>query len=348
MVKGLLAQRSRLPYRAATRIALGIGLLAFVLPFASVSCGGHEVFTARGLNTAIGGQYTAGGHVNYYSGDPYFLMAVLGAILALAGQFLRSYARVRLIASTVAGLGSVVGMLIGPTHVSSQIASLESSGVVAIRWEVGYWIALFAIGAGTVMSGVETYRVMSPRSVPGSEAALTPPSPATIAGGVIAMVAAFVIIAACAIPYVHYTNTSGSAFDPTNSPSLFSPGFGAANWFAAEPVGVAVLAFVAGIVLIEWVSRIQRAIAAGVLLAIGVQTVLLFVGYVALAIGSPDAQLRPGGILGVLAGILLFVGGLAALNLSRGTPRHAIAILQGWASRTRSRAGATRAENEAR
>jgi hypothetical protein len=304
----------RFPFRAGTRIAFGIGLLAFVLPFASVSCGGHEVFTARGVNTAIGGQYTFGGHVNYYSGDPYFLIAVLGAILALAGQFLRPYVRVRLIASAVVGLSSVVMMLIGQAHVNSRIASLQTNGAVTIRWEIAYWIALFAFGAGTVMAALESYRAVSVRSVPGSA---TPPSAARAAGGVIALVAALMIIAASAIPYIHYKNySSDSSFDPSSSPSVFISGFGPTMWFAAEPIGVAILAFTAGVVLVEWMSRIPRAIAAGALLAFGVQTFLLFFGYVALAVGSPDAQLRPAGVVGMFAGILLFVAGLAPV-LSR-------------------------------
>jgi hypothetical protein len=303
-----------------------------VLPFASVSCGGHEVFTARGFNAAVGGQYTFNGRVNYYTGDPYFLTALFGAILALAGQLLRPYVRVRLIASAVAGLGSVVMMLIGQAHENSRIVGLQTNGAVTIRWEIGYWIALFAIAAGTLVAGLLSYRI-GVGSVPDRTAHPTTTSAAVIAGGTIAMVAALLIIAACAIPYIHYTSSVGNPFDPTSSPSVLIPGFGAESWFAAEPVAVAILAFVAGVVLVESTSPIARAIAAGALVAYGVQTFLLFVGYVALAKGSPDAQLQPGGVVGMLAGVLLFASGLAALNPSRRTPQQAIALVRSWVPR---------------
>ena len=335
MVKALLAQSSRFPYRAATRIAFAVGLLAFVLPFASVSCGGSELFTARGVNAAIGGQYKLGGEqVYFYSGDPYFLVAAVAAILALAFQFLRRYMRVSLVASAVAGLVSVVAMLIAQAHVNSRIGDLHASGAVSVKYGIGYWIALFAFGVGTVVAAVEVYRVMRLRSHSNIASGQEPPTPAVLAGGVVAMVGSLVVIAACAIPNIHYkTGSAGFSGDPTTSPSVFAPGFGASNWFAAEPVAVAVLAFVAGAVLIEWSGGIPRALAAGVLLAYGVQTFFLFIGYVALAMGSPDAQLRPGGIVGAFGGVLLLAAGLAALNLSRQTPQNAVALVRSWVPR---------------
>ncbi len=305
-----MAVKAASSMRALTRVALGIGLLAFVLPFASVSCGDHELLAVRGLNAAAGGQYMMGGQVHYYAADPYFLLAILGAVVALTCQFLRPYVKVRLIAGAVAGLSSVVVMLIGQAHVNSQIASLQSNGLVTIRWEIGYWVALFALSAGTGLAAVGFFRVgMRPQHTQ------TPSSRAVTSGGVLAILGALTIIAACALPYLHYKNSPGSPLDPA-SPSVFIPGFGPSMWFAAEPVGVAILAFAAGIALMEWTSRRTRAIAAGVLLAYGAQTFLLFVGYVALAVGDPSAELRPGGVVGMFAGVLLFVGGLTpALTL---------------------------------
>ena len=322
----------RFPYRAVTRIALGIGLLAFVLPFASVSCGGQHLFDAKGVNTVVGGQYSFGGEDKYYAGDPYFLVAVIGAVLALAAQFLRPYVRVRLIAGTIAGLASVAGMASGPGHVSAQITPLETNGLVTIRWEAGYWIALVAFGVGAIVAVVQVYRTVRAPSVPGLAAARTPPSTAALAGGLMALMAAPVIIAACTIPYLHYKVTPGAPFDSTSSPSVFNPGFGPANWFAAQPVAVAVLTLLAGAVLLESTHSIRRAIAAGALVAYGVQTIFFFVGYVALAIGSPDSQLQPGGFVGAFGGVLLLVGGLLGLGLSRESPRQAIAIVRSWAS----------------
>jgi hypothetical protein len=129
-----------------------------------------------------------------------------------------------------------------------------------------------------------------------------------IAGGVIAILSGVVIIVACALPYIHYTDSQ----EPTTL-SIFNSGYAAGNWFAAEPVGVAVIAIVVGIVLLAWSNRTARAIASGVLIAYGVQTVLLFVGYVGLAAFSASARMGPGGPVGVLAGFLLIAAGAAAL-----------------------------------
>jgi hypothetical protein len=143
------------------------------------------------------------------------------------------------------------------------------------------------------------------------------------------MVAALMIIVASALPYEYFPNTELGT-QQFNWYSILYPRIPAGgHWFAAEPVGIAVLAIVAGVVLVVWKSPIPRAIASGVLLSYGVQTVLLFGGYVYQAVhifywesSSPTAhdsqtnlvtlaQLGPGGIVGILAGILLFVGGLA-------------------------------------
>jgi hypothetical protein len=122
------------------------------------------------------------------------------------------------------------------------------------------------------------------------------------------LVAAGVTITAAAFPFVHYTDSS----TVPNQPSIFFPGFGPSNGFAAEPVGVAVIAIAAGIALLVWTSRVMRAVAAGLLLACGAQTFLLFVGYAAFGLGSPSAQAGPGGFIGMLAGLLLIAGGVAA------------------------------------
>lgn len=165
--------RLRFPIRAVARVAFGVGLLAFLLPFATVSCGGHDVYTFNGLSAATGGQYTAGQQVYSYSGDEYFVLALISAAVAFAFQFLRRYARMRAITSGLAGILSAVTLLIGQAHVNSQI-SLQGQGVVTIRWGVGYWVALFAIGAGVVMAAGALYGA-SVRSKPARSPAPTLP-----------------------------------------------------------------------------------------------------------------------------------------------------------------------------
>jgi len=119
------------------------------------------------------------------------------------------------------------------------------------------------------------------------------------------MLAAVLIVVACAVPYVRYTDS--------NSPStvsVFNSGFGPSNWFALEPVGAALLVLAAGIVLVAWMSRLPRAVASGALIALGAQTFLMFAGYVLFTAGSASAQQGPGAIVGMLAGLLSFAGGV--------------------------------------
>lgn len=132
------------------------------------------------------------------------------------------------------------------------------------------------------------------------------------------MVAGILIVVACAVPYIHYTDSTSPS-----TISIFNSGFASSFAFAIEPVGIALLALAAGVVLVAWVSRQPRAIAAGVLIAAGAQTFLMFAGYVLFTVGSSSAQHGAGGFVGLLAGLLLFAAGVAAavsLLSTRGVP----------------------------
>jgi len=129
-----------------------------------------------------------------------------------------------------------------------------------------------------------------------------------IAGGVIAIVGALAIIGACALPVT--TNTFGFGSN-SGSISLFKElGTGSARWYLVEPIGVAVLGVLAGIIVMVSRSRVLPVIAAGVLIGFGIQTVFLFLGYWR-GFGNGE-HAGPAGIVGILAGLLLAVAGLVA------------------------------------
>src|SRR5579863_1580284 len=88
-------------------------------------------------------------------------------------------------------------------------------------------------------------------------------------------VAAILIVWACALPDLYTSGSSGRT-----SFSIFNSGGGGDLWFAVEPVGVAVIGVLAGVVIMA-VNRSARLrlLAAGVLFGFGIQTVLLFAGY---------------------------------------------------------------------
>jgi hypothetical protein len=169
------------------------------------------------------------------------------------------------------------------------------------RWDGSRWVPAASAAPPPVLG--------PPMFVAPTVSATRPRSWFAIGGGVSAIVGAILIVTACALPHLHYTDSSAGG---TPSPSVFNPGFAPSNWFAAEPVGVALLALAAGILLVVWTNPISRAIASGVLVAYGVQTFLLFLGYLALAVGSSSSQVGPGGIVGMFAGVILFVGGVVS------------------------------------
>jgi hypothetical protein len=139
-----------------------------------------------------------------------------------------------------------------------------------------------------------------------------------MSGAVVAFVGAVAVIVACVVPYANYTDPSVSPA----TPSIFNPGYPGAVWYAVEPVLVAVVGVVAGVLLIALRGRLLRALAAGVLLAVGVQTFVLFIGYVLAAATGPGERAAIGGGIGLLGGLALAIGGaLAAASLSpRTTP----------------------------
>jgi hypothetical protein len=140
---------------------------------------------------------------------------------------------------------------------------------------------------------------------------LPPGARLALAGGVVAILGAVVIIVACVIPFAHYTdNTSPS------SPSIVNPGYPGALWYAVEPGGVILFAIAAGVALIALRSRISRALMTGALMAFGAQTALMFASYAGAAVAGPSEQVGPGGPIGVLGGLAIMVGGaLAAASL---------------------------------
>ena len=135
-----------------------------------------------------------------------------------------------------------------------------------------------------------------------------PPTPAgrglTVAGGVAGMVGALLVVVACAVPYVHTAD---------GSPSLFNPGYVGGIWFAVEPIVVILIAVTTGVVIVASSQRNLQLAAASILLAIGVQTFFLFVGYAGFDLSTADRSAAPGSAIGILGGLCLTTGGLLAL-----------------------------------
>jgi len=120
------------------------------------------------------------------------------------------------------------------------------------------------------------------------------------------MVAAVAVCAAIALPVFYY---HGTGFSLANDlPAAYS----------LEPIGVAILSLCAGIMMMVKV-RVSGWwwLAAGVLLAFGVQTILLFWGY---QFGnSPPQTAGSAGLVGMAGGLMLVAAGvLGAVGTAAG------------------------------
>ena len=125
-------------------------------------------------------------------------------------------------------------------------------------------------------------------------------------GGILGLVAMPFVIVGCILPYINYTDTSTG----TTSSSVFNPGYPGAWPYAVEPIMVVLGSLAVAILLLVTNSHIARAVSAGALLAIGIQTVTMFFGYTA---GSLTfGHIGPGGPVGLVGGILLLAGGAVA------------------------------------
>ncbi len=152
-----------------------------------------------------------------------------------------------------------------------------------------------------------------------------------IAGGVIAFLGAIGVIVACAVPLIK--GPAGAGFGSTSVTLFNLLSHGPLKWFLAEPIGVAVLSVLAGLVIMSSRSRAVPAVAAGILIGIGIQTAALFfaihsvvsglVGGIVSGLGSLSGsgstgvaalgiQTGPAGIVGLLGGVLLIVAGVVA------------------------------------
>jgi hypothetical protein len=131
-----------------------------------------------------------------------------------------------------------------------------------------------------------------------------------LTGMLLAIAGALGIIVACLLPFGYFQQSGGGQ----SSSSILNAGPpDALLWFAAEPVVVALVALVAGIVLLVSRSQGVRWAMAGVLLAFGIQTALLFLGYLlGYSVGSGSHH-GPGGPVGIFAGLLLLAAGIIGL-----------------------------------
>lgn len=166
------------------RVPKGVALLAFLLPWMTVSCSDQKIAEASGFGLAFG-RISAFGQASQAGNDAslnFFLILALLAIAAgLAFLFLKGREAAKLVLGT--SIASIVLIFIGTWRyskdaIAAQAAKNGSSSemdqaalaMIQVNWEIGYWLALLslivaAVMAWLVMSGKEAEAEAKMRSL---------------------------------------------------------------------------------------------------------------------------------------------------------------------------------------
>lgn len=156
------------------RIPKGIALVAFLLPWMTISCSEQKIAEATGFGLAFGNVTTMGRATSAGDGAAMNLWLVL-ALLAIAGGLFLLFTRGREAAKLVLGtsVAALVLIFLGTWRYSKDAIMAEAAkngggdmdraamAMIQVNWEIGYWLALFALIAAAAMAWI----VMSGKEV---------------------------------------------------------------------------------------------------------------------------------------------------------------------------------------
>jgi hypothetical protein len=127
------------------------------------------------------------------------------------------------------------------------------------------------------------------------------------AGG-LALAGALVVAVGCWLPYATEGHQDYHVFERRAPHAVL--------WFALEPAAVVAVAAVLGVMLLR--GSTLGPVYAGILLTMGCQTALLFLGYVgSTSQGSFEQKTGPGGWIGLVGSVLIGVAGVVMIQGGR-------------------------------
>ncbi len=148
------------------RIPKGIALLAFLLPWMTVSCSNQKLVEASGFGLAFG-RVTAMGQASQASDGATLNYWLILALLAIAGGLVLLFIKGREAAKLVLGtsVAALVLIFVGTYRYSKDAITAEAAkngsngnmdqaalSMIQVNWEIGYWLALIALIAAAVMA----------------------------------------------------------------------------------------------------------------------------------------------------------------------------------------------------
>ena len=148
------------------RIPKGIALLAFLLPWMTVSCSDQKLVEASGFGLAFG-RVTAMGQASQAGEGASLNIWLILALLAIAGGLALLFLRGRETAKLVFGtsVAAIVLIFVGTWRYSKDAIMAEAAksgsngnldqaalAMIQVHWEIGYWLALLSLIAAAVMA----------------------------------------------------------------------------------------------------------------------------------------------------------------------------------------------------
>lgn len=150
------------------RVPKGIALLAFLLPWMTVSCSGQPLVEATGFGLTFG-RVTAMGRAAQASDEASLNLWLILALLAIAGGLVLLFLKGREAAKLVLGtaVAAIILILVGTWRYSKDAILAEAAkngqnsgaeqaalAMIQVHWEIGYWLALVSLVAAAAMASL--------------------------------------------------------------------------------------------------------------------------------------------------------------------------------------------------
>ena len=148
------------------RIPKGIALLAFLLPWMTISCSNQKIAEASGFGLAFGRISAMAQAASASDGASMNLWLIL-ALVAIAGGLFLLFTKGREAAKLVLGtsVAALVLILVGTWRYSKDAIMVEAAkdgsnggmdqaalAMIQVNWHFGYWLVLLALIAAAVMA----------------------------------------------------------------------------------------------------------------------------------------------------------------------------------------------------
>jgi hypothetical protein len=134
----------------------GFALFCFLLPFATVSCNQQKVASFTGFQLVLGTtvpqpQMFGPSKMQRVDGEPLAILAFLSCLVALGLGFAKSR-NTEIGAAVLAGIG-VVCLLMLKSKLQDEVLR-QSSDILQVNYESGYWLAVLAILAAGGLAAI--------------------------------------------------------------------------------------------------------------------------------------------------------------------------------------------------